>query len=79
MRTRITIRLDADLLSEARILAGEMGLSMSGLVALLLGKALGRRRTFDEARARAKARLVMGFDLGWMPAKSRDEIYERSV
>jgi len=35
------------------------------------------RRGYRQARERAKARLRTGYDLGWTPPKSRDEIYER--
>jgi len=77
MKASITIRIDAELLREARILAAEENSSVNALVANRLERAVWKRREFREACERAKARLRAGFDLGFTPPKSRDEIYER--
>ena len=34
-------------------------------------------RQYEAARQRALGRLENGFDLGWTPATSRDELHER--
>jgi hypothetical protein len=77
MKTNITLKLDADLLREARILAAEEGRSISGLLAAKLDEIVRQRRGYDRSRRRAVARLRKGFDLGWMPPRSRDELHER--
>jgi len=77
MRTNVTLKLDADLLREARILAAERGSSISALLAEQLDALIRERKTFERARRRALARLRSGFDLRWTPPRSRDELYER--
>ncbi len=77
MKTNITLKLDADLLRQARILAAEEGTSISALLAARLEKIVRERRAYDHARRRALARLREGFDLGWTRPHSRDELHER--
>jgi hypothetical protein len=77
MKTNVTLKVDADLLREARILAAEEGTSISAMLALRLEQAVLERRGYQEARRRALARLRRGFDLGWNPPRSRDELHER--
>lgn len=76
-RTNITLKLDADLLREARIIAAEEGRSVNALVTERLESLVRERKAFDKARRRALARLGRGLDLRWTPAKSRDELHER--
>jgi hypothetical protein len=77
MKTNITLKLDTDVLREARILAAEEGLSISGLLAAKLDEIVRQRKGYDRSRRRAVARLRRGFDLGWTPPHSRDELHER--
>jgi hypothetical protein len=77
MKTNITLKLDTDILREARILAAEEGLSISGLLAAKLDEVVRQRKGYDRSRRRAVARLRKGFDLGWTPPRSRDELHER--
>jgi hypothetical protein len=77
MKTNITLKLDAEVLREARILAAEEGSSISGLLAEKLEELVQERKGYDRARKRALARLRVGLDLGWSPARSRDELHER--
>ncbi len=77
MKRNITLKLDAELLREARILAAEEGRSVSALLAGHLEDLVHSRRAFERARRRALARLREGFDLGWTPPASRDELHER--
>lgn len=77
MKTNITLKLDTDILREARILAAEEGVSISGLLATTLEKIVRQRKGYDRSRRRAVARLRKGFDLGWTPPRSRDELHER--
>ena len=77
MKTNVTLKLDADLLREARVVAAEEGRSISGLLTDRLEAMVRERKTYDKARRRALARLRQGIDLQWTPPKSRDELHER--
>lgn len=77
MKTNITLKLDARLLREARIMAVTEGTSVSGLLAERLEKIVRERKAYNGARRRALARLKDGFDLRWTAPQSRDELHER--
>jgi hypothetical protein len=77
MKTNITLKLDADLLREVRIMAAKEGTSISALLAARLEKMVRERKAYDGARRRALARLKEGLDLRWTPPRSRDELHER--
>ncbi len=77
MKTNITLKLDADLLREVRILAATEGTSISALLTERLEKMVRERKAYEGARRRALARLKEGFDLRWRPPQSRDELHER--
>jgi hypothetical protein len=77
MKTNITLKLDNDLLREARVIAAEEGRSVSALLADRLESLVRERKAFERARRRALARLREGLNLGWTPARSRDELHER--
>jgi hypothetical protein len=77
MKTNITLKLDADLLREVRILAATEGTSISALLTERLEKMVRERKAYEGARRRALARLKEGFDLQWTPPRSRDELHER--
>ena len=76
-KSKVTLKLDADLLREARILAAEEGRSLSGLLTERLEAMIRERKAFDKARRRAVARLRDGLELRWTPPRSRDELHER--
>lgn len=77
MKTNVTLKVDADLLREARVIAAEEGRSVSALLTDRLEGLVRERKAFDRARRRALARLRAGFDLRWTPPGSRDKIHER--
>jgi hypothetical protein len=77
MKANITLKLDANLLREARVLAAEEDTSVSALLAARLEEIVRDRRAYDRSRKRALARLHQGMDLRWTPAASRDELHER--
>lgn len=77
MKTNITLKLDSALLREIRILAAEEGTSISAMLAARLEEIVRQRKTYDQARKRALARLERGLDLHWTPPRSRDELHER--
>ncbi len=76
MKTNITLKLDANLLREIRILAAEEDTSISAMLAARLEEIVRERKAYHRARGRALARLREGMDLRWTPG-SRDEIHER--
>lgn len=77
MKSNITLKVDADLLREARVLAAEEGRSLSALLTDRLEALVRERKAFDKARRRALVRLREGADLQWTPPKSRAELHER--
>ena len=75
--TNVTLRIDADLAREAKVLAAQRGSSLSQLMSDQLERLLRRARGYRSAEARALTRLGAGFDLGWSPPADREELYER--
>ena len=79
MKTNITIKVDAEIVREARLLAAQEGSSISALLAAKLEEIVRQRKNYDAARRRALARLKKGYDLRWTRPASRDELHERLV
>jgi hypothetical protein len=77
VKTKITLRLDAELLRAAKTVAAEEGRTVSALLTDQLAAIVRERRGFAQARDRALARLREGIDLGWTPARSRHDVHER--
>ncbi len=77
MKTNVTLKIEANLLKEARVLAAEEGTSISAMLAGRLEQAVRERKGYHQARRRALARLRTGFDLHWTRPSSRDELHER--
>jgi hypothetical protein len=77
MKANITLKLDASLLREVRVLAAEEGTSISALLAARLEQIVRERKTYERAQKRALARLSEGFDLRWTPPRSREELHKR--
>jgi hypothetical protein len=77
MKTKITLRVDADVLREARKLATAKGLSVSASLAVMLNAIVRQRKGYDRARKRAVAQLRNGLDLGWTRPDSRDDLHMR--
>ena len=77
MKTNVTLKLDAELLKEARVLAAEQGSSISRMLAAKLEELVRERKGYERARKRSLSRLRVGMDLGWTRPPSRDELHER--
>ncbi len=77
MKANITLKLDKELIREARILAAEQGTSISALLAAKLEEAVGKRRDYEAVKQRALAILHEGAKLNWKKPLSRDELHER--
>ena len=76
-KTNVTLRIDADLAREARVLAAHEGTSVSQLLSGRLEELVRTHKAYEAARRRALARLKKGYDLAWTPPSSRDELHER--
>jgi hypothetical protein len=77
MKSNITLKVDAELLREARVLAASEGTSISAMLSKRLEDMVRERKKYDQARLRALSRLKQGFNLGWTPPNSRGELHER--
>ena len=76
-KSRITLKLDRDLLREVRVLAAEKDTAISALLTVHLQEMVRNRGGYDRARNRAIARMRKGYHLGFAPPKSREELHER--
>jgi hypothetical protein len=76
-KTNVTLKIDPHLLPEVKILAAREGTSITALTAALLEERGKKDRDYERAKRRALARLRQGFNLGFQPLRSRDELYER--
>jgi len=76
-KTNFTVKIDKELLREAKIIAAQEDTSISALLTRQLENLVRQRSSYDSARRRALARLKKGWDLGWTPPASRDELHER--
>ena len=76
-KTNLTLSIDLDLLRDAKVLAARRGTSVSRLMADQLERLVRGDREYEGARQRALTRLERGFDLGWTPPTSRNELHER--
>jgi len=76
-KTNVTLKLDRDLLREVRIMAAEKDTSISALLAGHLQEIVKNRGGYEEAKNRVIARMRKGYNLGFTPPKSRDELHER--
>jgi hypothetical protein len=77
MKTNITLKVDATLLRDARVMAAEQNTSVSALLSARLEELVRERKAYDRARNRALTRLRDVRGLGWTPPQSRDELHER--
>ena len=77
MKTNISLKIETELLREARVLAAEEGTSISALLATRLEQVVRERKGYNQACKSALAPLRKGFNLRWTPPSSRDELHER--
>jgi hypothetical protein len=77
MKRNITLKLDSDLLREARVLAAEEGSSVSALLTDRFEAMVRERKAFEQARRMSLARLRKGLQVKRTPPPSRNELHER--
>lgn len=73
----ITLKLDKNVIKQARTIAVRRGTSISKLLASYLESIVGEARAYDAARRKALAYLDGGFHLGGRIRCTRDELRER--
>jgi hypothetical protein len=76
-KANVTLKLDRDLLREVRILAAEKDTSISALLTVHLREIVRNRGGDEAAKRRVLARMRKGYNLGFTPLRSRDELYDR--
>ena len=78
MKTNVTLKLDADLLREARVVAAEEGRSISALLTDRLEAIVRERKAFDKARRRALAACVRAStSSGRLPSPATNSMSDR--
>lgn len=75
-KRNLTLQLEEELLSRARVLAARRGTSISGLVARELEEIVDHDARYEEARRRALRELSGAIDRGGRRWK-REDLYER--
>ena len=75
----LTLKLDADLYKEVKVIAAQRDTSISALVSDKLTELVEEESGYARAQARALALLKQGFTLGTKGTAtwSRDELHER--
>lgn len=77
MKKNVTLKLDAEILHEVRVIAAREGTSVSALLSNHLKEIVIRSGDYDRARERAIKRMESGFDLGGTKPLSREEAHDR--
>ncbi len=78
MAQNLTVRLDAETIRKARVLAARRSTSISRFIAEEIERLVGEDERYERARAAALADLARGFDLGsegHLPP--RESVYDR--
>ena len=75
--TNITVKVDAGLAKEAKVLAARRGTSLSRLVAEQLETLVNDDQVYAASKRRALRRLKRGYDLGWEPTENRALLHDR--
>ncbi len=77
MKTNVTLKIDIELLREAKVLAARQGTSLSRMLSETLEEIVRRELAYERSKERALRRLRRGVELQWRPVGSRDELYDR--
>ncbi len=76
-KTNITVKVDAALARDAKVLAARRGTSLSRLVADQLETLVNDDQVYAAAKRRALRRLKRGYDLGWQSPADRGVLHDR--
>jgi predicted transcriptional regulator len=77
MKSNVTLRIDDELVREAKILAARRGTSLSRLMAEELKQLVHRDQSYDKAMKLALKDMEKAPPLGFQGAVARDELHER--
>ena len=77
MKRNLTVQLDEETVTKAKVLAAKRSTSVSKLVAHEIDRLVGEDDRYQRARATALAHLTQGFHLGGGPLPDRDALHER--
>lgn len=77
MKTEVLLEMDAAVIEAAEALAIRRGISLAQLMSDALEDLVRQKAGYEAAKERALARLEHGYDLGWAPPSSRDELHDR--
>ena len=75
--TNITVKVDATLARDAKVLAARRGTSLSRIVADQLEKLVRDDQVYAVARRRALRKLKRGYDFGWKVPADRGALHDR--
>jgi len=75
--TNITIKIEANLALDAKVLAARKGTSLSRLVADQLRSMVNQDQAYLAAKRSALSRLKKGLDLEWEKPGTRNELHQR--
>jgi hypothetical protein len=78
MHRNITLALEEEVLSKARVLAARRGMSVSALLRSELTRLADEEDSYSTAKDAALARLRSGTRLGATPLPARDEVHDRA-
>lgn len=76
-KSNLTIKIDRQLLRNAKVLAAQEETSLNAMMVELLEKKVQGRLNYEQAMRRALDRINNARSLNWQKPKSRDELYER--
>ena len=77
MKSNVTLRIEEDLIREAKILAARRGTSLSRLMAGELQQLVQRDRAYDKAKKLALRDMDKAPPLGFQGTATRGELHER--
>lgn len=77
MKRNLTIQLDEETVTKAKVLAARRSTSVSSLVASEIARLVGEDDHYQRAKATALAQLEGGFRLGGGPLPDRTTLHER--
>ena len=73
----ITIKVESDLVQDAKVLAAKRGTSLSRLVAEHLRAMVQQDQIYAAAKSNALRKLRRGFDLQWEKPADRETLHDR--
>ena len=77
MKQNITLSLDRDLITKAKIIAAQRNSSVSRLLAEELKTIVEQHERYDAAKRKALANLRKGYHFGGKILATREELHER--